>query len=149
MTLTNFNATTPQLKAVKNILDAYLTLDIKNVESFTSKDFKFETYPKMAALSDAAKEQFFQRYGTIFSMLTKVDVNVHEVIEAPGKVVLHLTATSHTADGQKLDYDSLSVLTLIEENGELKIADIKDFSDPEKRGNIHGWAAKALAKRAT
>ena len=55
----------------------------------------------------------------------------------------------HTGDGEKLDYDSLCICTLIEENGELKLAEAKDFSDPEKRGRLHAWVAKSLAKRAT
>ena len=55
----------------------------------------------------------------------------------------------HTVDGDTLDYDSLSIFTLVEEGGELKVDGFKDFSDPEKRGNVHGWAAKALSKRAT
>lgn len=55
----------------------------------------------------------------------------------------------HAPDGEELGYDSLVVLTLVEENGEIKVAGVKDFSDPEKRGNLHAWVAKALAKRAT
>ena len=54
-----------------------------------------------------------------------------------------------TADGDKLDYDSLSIATIVEEDGVPKVDEFRDFSDPEKRGNFHGWAAKVLAKRAT
>ena len=56
---------------------------------------------------------------------------------------------SGNIDGNELDYDSLSVFTVIEEGGEFKVAELKDFSDPEKRGKLHAWAAKALAERAT
>ena len=55
----------------------------------------------------------------------------------------------HTPDGDKIEYDSLCIITVIEEDGELKVNSFKDFSDPEKRANVHGWAAKAFAKRAT
>ena len=55
----------------------------------------------------------------------------------------------YTVDGAKLDYDSLVILTLVEEGGDLKIAKFQDFSDPEKRDNLHSWVAKTLAKRAT
>jgi hypothetical protein len=37
---------------------------------------------------------------------------------------------------------------VVEEDGELKIDNFKDFADPEKRSNLHGWVVKALAKRA-
>lgn len=51
------------------------------------------------------------------------------------------------ADGTQLDYDTLSIVTLADEDGELKIVDYKDFCDPEKRGKFFGWAAKTLAER--
>ena len=59
-----------------------------------------------------------------------------------------ISAVLHPAEGDKLEYDSLCVFTLVEENGGLKVSDHKDFSDPEKRANLHAWAAKVLAKRA-
>ena len=55
----------------------------------------------------------------------------------------------HTPDGDTVEYDSLSVFTVIEEDGALKVNSFKDFSDPEKRANLHGWVAKVIAKRAT
>lgn len=55
----------------------------------------------------------------------------------------------HTVDGDELDYDTAQILTLVEEDGEFKVTDYKDFADPEKRANLHAWAAKAIAKRAT
>ena len=54
-----------------------------------------------------------------------------------------------TVDGTQLDYDSVAIVTLVEEDGQLKIANFKDFAVPEKRNKIHSWAAKTLAKRAT
>ena len=54
----------------------------------------------------------------------------------------------HTVDGNDLEYESLTILTIVEEDGELKIGDFKDFSNPEKRGKLHGWFAKALAEGA-
>ena len=53
----------------------------------------------------------------------------------------------HTVEDNKLEYDSLGVLTLVEENGGIKVSEHKDFSDPEKRANLHAWVAKVLAKR--
>ena len=41
-------------------------------------------------------------------------------------------AVSYTVDGTTLDYDSISIFTLVEEDGELKITDLKDFCNPEK-----------------
>lgn len=35
------------------------------------------------------------------------------------------------------EYDSVTILTLVEESGKLKIVDFKDFTDPEKRSNFY------------
>ena len=125
MTLVNFNATTPQLALVKNFMNAYLTLDVKKISPFISKNFTFQTFPKTPDLPDQAKGEHFEGYETLLSMISKAEVCVqpprerlyitrfpdslmpnhpqvivHEVIEAPGKVVLHVcppplqTATS-------------------------------------------------------
>lgn len=61
---------------------------------------------------------------------------------------MQISAVFSTVDGANLDYDSLIILTLVEEGGELKVAKFQDFSNPEKRGNVHVWVAKALATRA-
>jgi hypothetical protein len=51
---------------------------------------------------------------------------------------------NHTFDGTELDSDSLVIITLVEEGGELKVSDFKDFSDPEKRIRLFDWIADAL-----
>ena len=36
-----------------------------------------------------------------------------------------------------MEYDAVSIFTLVEEDGELKVLGYKEFSDPEKRGNFY------------
>ena len=76
MTITNFNATTPQLKAAKNLYEAYLSLDINNVGPLVSEDFNFQTFPKITNLPGERKGDHFERYGTLFSLMTKIEVCV-------------------------------------------------------------------------
>lgn len=59
---------------------------------------------------------------------------------------MQMTAVSSTVEGNTLEYNSLCILTLVEEDGELRIDDFKDFSDPEKRGKFHTWVAKVLVE---
>jgi hypothetical protein len=56
------------------------------------------------------------------------------------------TIVFSTVDGNVLDCDSLTIVTIVEEDGELKILEVKDFADPEKRAKFHGWVAGFLAK---
>ena len=50
--------------------------------------------------------------------------------------------------GGEFYYHFIDIFTLAEQDGELRVVDYKDFCDPEKRANILGWAAKALAEGA-
>ena len=70
----SINPTTPQLKAVKNFFDAGFTLDLKKLVPLTSKDYQFETFPKVAEHPVEAKEAHLERYGVLFSMMTKLGV---------------------------------------------------------------------------
>ena len=48
------------------------------------------------------------------------------------------------ADGTTVEYDSVDVLSMVEEDGVVKVGDVKDFSDPEKRDKFHAEAAKLM-----
>ena len=82
MTLTNFNATTPQTKAVKDLFEAYLSLNIDNIKPFITKDFKFQTFPKIKGLPDEPKEGHFNRYGTLFSVVSRAEVRIQPRLRA-------------------------------------------------------------------
>lgn len=57
-----------------------------------------------------------------------------------------LTFRYTAVDGAKLDYDTVIIVTFVEEDGVLKVLECKDFSDPQKRGAIHAEFAKVSAK---
>lgn len=74
MTIINFDVTTPQSKFVKSVFDAALTRDFTNIRPFVSKDYTYQTFPKIAGLPDEDKEGHFQRYGSMSSLVTKLEV---------------------------------------------------------------------------
>jgi hypothetical protein len=61
-------------------------------------------------------------------------------------IVVQLSAVMHTSDGHKLDNDYLAIFTVVEEDGQLKISELKVFIDPEQRRKLFSWGANALAK---
>ena len=69
--MTNILATTPQLKVVKNLFDAYISLDIKNVKWYFSKNFTFQTFPKIPNLPDEEQGMYAERYGVTNSDLSQ------------------------------------------------------------------------------
>ena len=52
----------------------------------------------------------------------------------------------HTSDGHEIPKDCVGIFTVVEEDGQLKISEIKDFVDPEQRSQLFSWGANALAK---
>lgn len=61
-------------------------------------------------------------------------------------MVTQVTFLFTTTEGTTIDYDSLIIFTFVDEDGEVKVLEAKDFSDPEKRKAFHVEAAKILSK---
>lgn len=72
--MANIDATTPQLRLVKDWVDAYLTLNLENVDRYISKNFTFQTFPKIAELPDETKGAHLEKYGELLSLFTKMEV---------------------------------------------------------------------------
>jgi len=142
--MANFDAT-PQLRVLKKFMDAFLSRDMRSVQPLIAKNYVFQTFPKGVEQSDENKEAHLQRWGKILAIITKIEASIHEVIEAPGKVVAHATATLYIGD-TKIDYDTVCILTFTEEDGELKILGAKNFADPQKIGAVYTAVAQLQAK---
>ena len=52
------------------------------------------------------------------------------------------TAVFTLVDGTICEYDTVCIVSLVEEDGEVKILECKDFSDPYKRGAFYAGVAK-------
>ena len=52
-------------------------------------------------------------------------------------------------DGTTHEYDTVSIYTLVEEDGEIKVLESKDFADPQKRSAFYAGIAKAAAQGVT
>lgn len=70
------DATTPQLEVVDKMFEAYTTCDINNAAPFLSKDFTYQTLPKVADLPDETKGEHFEHYGPKFASTTKLEVRI-------------------------------------------------------------------------
>lgn len=75
--MTFIDATTPQLKLVDQMFEAYTTRDMKNVAPFFSKDFAYRSLPKIADLPDQTKEGHVEAFQPLFAGLVKLDVRIH------------------------------------------------------------------------
>ena len=75
--MVNLDATTPQLKAVKGFVAAYLSLDISKAVPFISKNFKFQTFPKTIDIPEETGAAHTQRFKGLLAAMTKFEVRIH------------------------------------------------------------------------
>jgi ketosteroid isomerase-like protein len=74
---------TPQLKLVKNLFDAYASLDVNNVEPLLSKNYQYESLPESTELSKLSKEDHLQVWKPVFSSVNKLEVRIRHRRTAP------------------------------------------------------------------
>jgi hypothetical protein len=61
-------------------------------------------------------------------------------------IQFRLTFVFSPDDSTKCEYDTVCIFSFVEEDGENKILEIKDFCDPQKRNAFYVEAEKAAAK---
>ena len=69
----NFDAS-PQLALVKKWFDAYLSLDVKNVEPVISKEFQYQAFPETPEILEEKKEKHIEKYREILAAGSKFEV---------------------------------------------------------------------------
>lgn len=74
--MVTIDATTPQLKVVKSVVEAYASRDLNSSASIFSKDFKFQSFPKTAAHIEETKGKHFNNYGGVLSSYDRVEVSI-------------------------------------------------------------------------
>ena len=74
--MVNFDASTPQLKTVKKLCDAYLSLNMNDAEPFLSKNYQYEAFPESTDLPKQTKESHLQTWGGVFSLVNKHEVRI-------------------------------------------------------------------------
>ena len=74
--ISNLDASTPQLKVVKDFVDAYLIPDINKAVPLASKNFTYQTFPKISDHPDEARVGHFERWGSLLSLLEKAEVRM-------------------------------------------------------------------------
>lgn len=73
--MNNLDTTTPQMRAVKGFMDAFISRDVESIKPLIAKDYTFQTFPKSAGTSDETEAQI-QRHGRIMASLTKFEVRM-------------------------------------------------------------------------
>ena len=77
--MVELDASTPQLKVVKKLMDAYLSLDMSNVAPLISKNYQYEALPKCTDLPKQTTGNRVGRYREIFAVVSKLEVRISDV----------------------------------------------------------------------
>ncbi len=75
--MANIDASTPQLKVVKEWIDAVISFDISKVVPLISRDFKYQSLPhstELLEISDQARDVHVQWLKGLMAMCTKAEV---------------------------------------------------------------------------
>jgi hypothetical protein len=74
--MTDFNASTPQVKFVKKLFRAYCSLDLNNLGPIPSKNYQCEVLSERADFPKQMKESQIKVWGPVFSLLNKLEVRI-------------------------------------------------------------------------
>jgi len=76
--MVELKASTPQLKVVKKLMDAYLSLNMNDVAPLISKNYQYEALPRCTDFPKQATGSRAGRYKEIFAMVSKVKVCISD-----------------------------------------------------------------------
>lgn len=76
--MVNINDTTPQLRLTKKLVGDYSSRDLSDAGPFLSRDFKYQTFPKVPEIPEEAKEKHIQKWGEILGSFTKMEVSTQQ-----------------------------------------------------------------------
>ena len=74
--MVELDTSTPQLKAIKKLADAYVSRDVNNAEPLLSKDFQYEGFPESTDLPKQTKESHLQTWKEVLITVNKCDVRI-------------------------------------------------------------------------
>lgn len=66
----------PQLRAIKRLMDAYISLDINKVGPLISKDYQYQPLPGVADPPEGAKRSRAGKYKELLAVVDKFEVRI-------------------------------------------------------------------------
>ena len=76
--MSNLDASTPQLEAVKNLFDAITSFDLGEVRTLLSKNYQYEAFNGVTDLVKLDKESYTEMIQGLSIGVTKMDVSIQQ-----------------------------------------------------------------------
>ena len=76
--MSTFIASTPQLKAVKNVVDAWTSLNLGKANALISKNYQYEVFHVATDLAKLDNERHAEAIQRLFAGMNKLDVSTQQ-----------------------------------------------------------------------
>ena len=74
----NFDASTPQLEAVKSLMDAFASLNLGELMTLLSKNYQYEAFNGATTLTKLDREAYAKVIQGLSAGVTKMDVSIQQ-----------------------------------------------------------------------
>jgi len=121
----------PQLQVVLRWIDALITTrDLKALEGTITEDYTHHVLPKSLG-RPLMKKPAFLEYGTfVMTVLPEFNATIYEVVESPGKLVLHASSSGTTVTEYPYANEYVTIVHVAKpEDGDYRISSIREFLD--------------------
>jgi len=133
----------PQMKIIADFEQAGYNKDLDLFTKHLHKDFRRVIRPGSLGKQPVNAEQWVKDIQGLFSTPVEFGKSTyHNVIEAPGKVVLHFSADVKGAPGGPKQIETLWIFSLVaDDDGSLKIKQADEFADSQNYFDLSQAAA--------
>ncbi|TCD71777.1 hypothetical protein EIP91_003120 [Steccherinum ochraceum] len=120
-----------QLQAVLQWVEGMSTANFDLLDSVLADDYVHITLPTSLNIPElGSKEQYIQHYRGVLPIFTAFDVAISEVIESPGRVLVHASANATTKVNVPYANEYIIIFSLAEQaDGSHKLTAAKEFVD--------------------
>jgi len=120
-----------QLKVVLKWAEAMSAADFDALGAVLDDDYLHLAIPGTLNMPPVkGRETFLKHYQNILPLFTDFNVSFHEVVEAPGRVVIHATADAKTKPGFPYSNEYIIIFHLAEQpDKSYKLTSAKEFVD--------------------
>jgi len=138
----------PQVKLIHEWGQGFEKKDINHIAKYLHKDYRHIHYPRSLGQPEQTKEQWVEHFTRILGLMTENKTTIHSIVDAPGKVIVHLTANINTAIGIGTARESIFIDHIVtDEDGSLKIGKVEEFTDSKSHLDFIQAIAAANANK--